>query len=181
MGRRIDVVLIIRNVIFVLEFKVGEKDFNQSAFDQVWDYALDLKNFHETSHINLIAPVLICTESKKSYAIISEMPHNDNLLLPIKTNEENLSSVISSVLQFAEGENINLDNWATGRYSPTPTIIEAAMSLYGGHQEETARTDPAAINIRNRISYFCLHRDDERNQVSPILGQLKMAAEDRKM
>jgi hypothetical protein len=71
MGRRIDVVLIIKNVIF--EFKVGEKDFNQSAFDQVWDYALDLKNFHETSHANLIAPVLICTESKKWYDIISEM------------------------------------------------------------------------------------------------------------
>ncbi len=146
MGRRIDVVLIIRNVIFVLEFKVGEKEFNQSAFDQVWDYALDLKNFHETSHINLIAPVLIATESKKCFAIISEMPHNDNLLLPIRTNEENLSSVISSVLEFTDGENINLDNWATGRYSPTPTIIEAAMSLYSGHQvEEITRSDAEAI------------------------------------
>src|SRR6185312_6217363 len=50
MGRRIDVVLIISNVIFVLEFKVGEKDFNQSAFDEVWDYALDLKNFHKMTH-----------------------------------------------------------------------------------------------------------------------------------
>jgi hypothetical protein len=139
MGRRIDVVLIIRNVIFVLEFKVGEKDFNQSAFDQVWDYALDLKNFHETSHINLIAPVLICTESKKSYAIISEMPHNDNLLFPIKTNEENLGSVINSVLEFTEGENINLDTWACGRYSPTSIIIEAAMSLYGGNQAENTK------------------------------------------
>ena len=29
MGRRIDVVLIIKNVIFVVEFKVGEKDFYQ--------------------------------------------------------------------------------------------------------------------------------------------------------
>jgi hypothetical protein len=76
------------------------------------------------------------------------MPHNDNLLLPIKTNEENLSCIIKSVLDFADGENINLDNWATGRYSPTPTIIEAAMSLYGGHQvEEIARTDAAAINL----------------------------------
>lgn len=148
MGRRIDVVSIIKNVIFVLEFKVGEKDFNQSAFDQVWDYALDLKNFHETSHINLIAPVLIATESKKSYSIISEMPHNDNLLLPIKTNEENLICIIKSVLDFAEGENINLDNWATGRYSPTPTIIEAAMSLYSGHGvEDIARKDLDAKNL----------------------------------
>ena len=56
MGRRIDVIVIIKNVIFILEFKVGEKDFLLSGIDQVLDYALDLKNFHETSHTHLIAP-----------------------------------------------------------------------------------------------------------------------------
>src|SRR6185437_6480492 len=148
MGRRIDVVLIIQNVIFVIEFKVGEKDFYQGAVDQVWDYALDLKNFHETSHVNLIAPVLVCTESKSAFSFIREMPHQDNLLFPIKTNEENLSAVIKTVLDFADGENINEDSWAGGRYSPTPTIIEAAMSLYSGHGvEEIARTDASAINL----------------------------------
>jgi len=123
MGRRIDVVVIIKNVIFVLEFKVGEKDFLQSAIDQVWDYALDLKNFHETSHFHLIAPILIATNSKKSFEFISEMPHNDNLLCPIKTNEDNLATIFKTVLDFADGENIELENWAKGRYSPTPTII----------------------------------------------------------
>lgn len=148
MGRRIDVVLIISNVIFVLEFKVGEKDFYQNAIDQVWDYALDLKNFHETSHDNLIAPILICTESKRPFCFVSEMPHNDNLLFPIKASEVNLHEVIKNVLAFADGENINQDTWATGRYAPTPTIIEAAMSLYGGHSvDEIARTDAGAKNL----------------------------------
>ena len=50
MGRRIDVVLLIDPVVFVVEFKVGEKCFDRAAIDQVWDYALDLKNFHEASH-----------------------------------------------------------------------------------------------------------------------------------
>ena len=50
MGQRIDAVVLIGPVIFVLEFKVGEKEFNSNAIDQVWDYALDLKNFHESSH-----------------------------------------------------------------------------------------------------------------------------------
>jgi hypothetical protein len=45
MGKRIDVVLLIGSVIFVLEFKVGERDFTSSALDQVCDYALDLKNW----------------------------------------------------------------------------------------------------------------------------------------
>src|SRR6478672_1768186 len=48
LGRRIDVVALIERVICVLEFKVNENEFNASAIDQVCDYALDLKNFHET-------------------------------------------------------------------------------------------------------------------------------------
>ena len=149
MGKRIDVLIIIRNVIFVLEFKVGEKDFFQNAIDQVWDYALDLKNFHETSHIHLIAPILIATDSKKSFSFISEMPHNDNLLFPIKTNVENLRQLLLIVsLNFADGENINTESWGYGRYSPTPTIIEAAMSLYSEHGvKEIYRKDASAINL----------------------------------
>src|SRR2546430_8415757 len=63
MGRRIDVVLVIGPVIFAIEFKVGEKAFDRSAIDQVWDYGLDLKNFHKASHDASIVPILIATEA----------------------------------------------------------------------------------------------------------------------
>src|SRR5690348_11020760 len=49
LGKRIDVLALIGPVLFVIEFKVGEKSFTGFALDQVYDYALDLKNFHETS------------------------------------------------------------------------------------------------------------------------------------
>lgn len=148
MGRRIDVVLIIKNVIFVLEFKVGEKEFLLNASDQVLDYSLDLKNFHETSHQHLIAPVLIATEAKDVISIVSPTPHNDNLLFTIKTNTVLLEEVIKDVLQFAEGEDINHDIWEAGRYSPTPTIIEAAMALYNGHNvAEITKSGAEATNL----------------------------------
>lgn len=63
LGRRIDVVALIGGVVFVLEFKVGDTQFHAHAIDQVWDYALDLKNFHETSHDRVIAPVLVATNA----------------------------------------------------------------------------------------------------------------------
>ena len=79
MGRRIDVVLLIGPVIFVLEFKVGEREFSTYALDQVCDYALDLKNFHDTSHEQYIAPVLIATNAKTAFPIIAVTPQNDRL------------------------------------------------------------------------------------------------------
>ncbi len=148
MGRRIDVILIIKNVIFVLEFKVGEKEYLLNAIDQVYDYSLDLKNFHETSHEHLIAPILIPTEARDMPSQINKTSHNDNLLIPIKTNPNSLRKVLENVLQFADGESIDSNIWALGRYSPTPTIIEAAIALFNNHSvKDISRNDASAINL----------------------------------
>lgn len=169
MGRRIDVVLIIKNVIFILEFKIGEIEFLSSAVDQVWDYSLDLKNFHETSHKHLIAPVLIATNVKSVITSVSTTSHDDKLLLPIKTNIEQLNTVIKSVLDFADGEIIDFTKWASGRYSPTPTIIEAAMALYNGHSvSEISRSDASAINLSQTsgaISDIILNAKENKQKV----------------
>ena len=152
MGQRIDAVLLIGSVIFVLEFKVGEKDYNSYAIDQVMDYALDLKNFHETSHEQYIAPILIATNAKHAYTTVSPTPHNDKLLYPIKSNVELLPEVIQNVLKFCDGQKIEKEDWENGHYKPTPTIIEAARALYFGHSvEEISRNDASAINISHNI------------------------------
>lgn len=148
MGQRIDVVLLISSVIFVLEFKVGEKEFTSYAIDQVMDYALDLKNFHETSHEQYVAPILIATNAKASFTTISLTPHNDKILCPIRCNTDLLLDVIKDVLNFCDGEKIEKEIWEGGYYKPTPTIIEAARALYFGHKvEEISRNDAEAINI----------------------------------
>lgn len=149
MGERIDVVLIIKNVVFVLEFKVGEKDYNRAAIDQVWDYALDLKNFHETSHNVLIAPILIPTESKRTYSVIAKTPKDDMLLEPIKSSPEQLAIVIDQVLEFKKDNySIAVEEWEGGAYRPTPTIVEAAMALYSGNSvEDIAKCEAGDINL----------------------------------
>ena len=149
MGRRIDVVLLIRSAIFVLEFKIEERNFPSYAIDQVYDYALDLKNFHETSHNHYIAPILIATRARRiSTYSISPTPHNDKLLFPITSNGEALNEAIDAVLRFADGPNIDIEKWESGRYQPTPNIIEAAMALYKGHSvNEISRSDASAINL----------------------------------
>jgi hypothetical protein len=148
MGRRIDAVLLIGPAIFVLEFKVGESHFTLDALDQVVDYALDLKYFHEPSHNRQIAPILIATKAKKVDLTVGPAPHGDGLFRPIRTDPQSLGSAIRAVLDCAVGAPIAAVDWEGGRYRPTPTIIEAALALYGGHSvADISHSDAGAINL----------------------------------
>jgi hypothetical protein len=148
LGKRIDVVLLVEHVIFVIEFKVGETEFTASATDQVFDYALDLKNFHETSHDKPIAPILVATRAKPRFVQVFSTAHNDGLLYPVHATPATLSQAIEAALAFCHGRRIDPEQWERGRYRPTPTIIEAAMALYGGHDvSEISRSDASAINL----------------------------------
>jgi hypothetical protein len=156
MGKRIDVVLLIGAVIFVLEFKVGESLFSACAVDQVWDYALDLKYFHESSHKQFIAPILVATNAKPVSAQIFMTPQDDKLLHPVKCNVERLGTVIGEVLCFCGGQLLDRSYWEAGRYCPTPTIVEAAMALYGGHAvADISRSDASAINLTETSQAIC--------------------------
>lgn len=132
-GRRIDVVLLIDHVLFVVEFKVGSDVFAAAAIDQVWDYALDLKNFHETSHAIAIAPILVATKSKNVLTPLKDTQHGDGVLLPICVSPDQLAPAIEELLKHCHGEKLNASDWELGRYRPTPTIIEAATALYSEH------------------------------------------------
>ena len=148
MGERADVILIIQHALFVLEFKVGQSKFLQSDIEQVFNYALDLKNFHETSHDCLIAPIIIPTEAQNVVTNISLTSHNDNLLFPILGSGYSLQQIIQKVLEFSDGSIIDSELWSGGRYSPTPTIIEAAIALYNNHSvSEISRSDSTAKNL----------------------------------
>jgi len=175
MGERIDVVLLIGAAIFVLEFKVGEKTFSSYGLDQVFDYALDLKNFHETSHSQYIAPILVATEAPPVEILPSTTPQNDKLLFPIKTNTQTLSTAIKAVLCFVDGETISAVDWEKGRYSPTPTIIEAAMALYKGHAvAEISRNDAGAINLHQTTEtiseVICGARENSQKAICFVTG-----------
>lgn len=148
MGRRIDVVLLIGPVVFVLEFKVGEGTFTRNAEDQVWDYALDLKNFHETSHQPYVAPILIATVATRPGSDVIPPSHEDRLFPTLKASPGSLNDVIEGVLKSAGEGSIERTVWEAGRYRPTPTIIEAALALYSRHSViEISRSDAGAMNL----------------------------------
>ena len=175
MGRRIDVLAIIKNTVFVIEFKVGESTFTRSALDQVWDYALDLKNFHEPSHVITIAPLLIATESDSGFSAVATSHHNDGVLLPIQVSPSSLKDCIEKVLWMSDGLAIDPLLWVSGRYKPTPTIVEAASALYGHHSvADLSRSDAGAKNLSvtsNAVSQLIRRvKDQHRKAICFITG-----------
>lgn len=145
MGKRVDNVLIINDLIFVLEFKVGDNQYQKHSIEQVVDYCLDLQNFHEGSHHEKLIPVLIST---KAEPIENVFKSEANLFEPLKANQQNLSAVINKTLLQSNGKQINTTDWENSIYKPTPTIIEAAQALYKGHNvKEISRHDAGAINL----------------------------------
>lgn len=148
MGRRIDAVLLVGSVVFVIEFKVGEMSFDRASIEQVWDYALDLKNFHAASHHVALIPVLLVTGAKRS-PIVGLRVDKDKVYRPIQVHPAGLRDAIDLALRTVCDDTIDHDGWATAPYRPTPTIVEAARSLYAQHSVEAiARYDAGARNLR---------------------------------
>lgn len=146
MGKRIDCVIISGAVIFAVEFKVGAALFERHAIDQIMDYALDLKNFHEQSHHRIVVPILVCTEAKETPTQFTL--YDDRVAKPICTNGHILAAIIDRVSRSTQENDIDASAWLASIYKPTPTIIEAAQALYRGHSvEDISRSDAGAINL----------------------------------
>lgn len=146
MGKRVDVILLIKGSVFVLEFKVGERKYSNYAIEQALDYSLDLKNFHEQSHHRHIIPIVVATEAPP---VQNNLAFYDDLVsYPLLANEHNIKSVLYKAVSILPEKTMDVLHWQESVYKPTPTIIEAAQALYKGHSVgEISRSDSGAINL----------------------------------
>ena len=155
LGKRVDVVLLLRGIVFCLEFKVGESKILEADVDQVLDYALDLKNFHKYSQDAIIAPILIATNYRSSSDTIQMSVYDDRVINPLVTGESGISRMIAAVLNKFPNENQIDPNWIISPYAPTPTIIEAAKSLYENHSvENITRHEADQVSTDRTIAYI---------------------------
>lgn len=155
LGKRIDVVLLLNGIVFCLEFKVGETKILESNIDQVLDYALDLKNFHKFSEDKVVVPILIATKYKESSTIIQKSIYDDRVVNPLITGEEGIADLIQEVLDYFPNEDPVNEKWIISPYAPTPTIIEAARTLYESHSvEDITRSEADDVTTDQTISYI---------------------------
>ena len=140
LGKRVDVILLVKGIVFTIEFKAGADSFLVNDKEQVWDYALDLKNFHEESRDRIIVPILVATAAKStdcSQDMLAFSYYNDHVYYPLLSNAKTLFPIIRRVLEETSPQSaIDVHDWVVSRYSPTPTIIQAASALYMNHSVE---------------------------------------------
>ena len=169
LGKRIDVVLLLNGIIFCIEFKVGESEIKVGDVDQVLDYALDLKNFHKYSEDKIIVPILVATRYGKSSSVIQSSIYDDRVLNPLMTGEQGITKLISDVLDRFPNESPVNENWIISPYAPTPTIIEAARTLYESHSvTDITRHEADKVTTDTTIDYLLdvIHKSKEKGEKS---------------
>ena len=155
LGKRIDVVLLLKGIIFCLEFKVGEAEIHEKDVDQVLDYALDLNNFHKYSQGKVIVPILIATKYKNASTEIMRSAYSDMVINPLVTGEDGIADLITLVVLKYPCESPVHMNWIISPYAPTPTIIEAARTLYESHSvEDITRHEADQVTTDKTIAYI---------------------------
>ena len=145
MGKRVDVVVLYRNIVFLLEFKCGDTEYRASTYDQVYDYALDIRNFQKESHNKLLVPIMVSTSAPEVENVICE---RDRIIKPLPCNARNIAQVIETVCAQYTEPDFDYIVWENSEYLPTPTIVEAAQALYRGHNvHDITRSDAGAENL----------------------------------
>ena len=149
LGKRIDVILLIRHMVFSLEFKNGKEIFTAQDAQQAEDYAVDIKNFHKESEDLYVCPILIATDAEKYSKPQSRGCYPDK---QIHLQRENIETLVPKITEISslygdDGE-IDFDKWFNSPYYPTPTIIAAAVEAYSSHNlSQIAQSEAGQENI----------------------------------
>lgn len=134
--RRIDLVVLAGAVVIVIESKVDADEFNSADRRQVEEYALDLRDFHSESLGRRILPILWSTAASAKADVAYPAIHpRSALVAPVaEIGADGLAAYLSEI-DIADPGRANLigETWDASLYKPVPNVIEAATSIFAGH------------------------------------------------
>lgn len=175
-GKRVDCVLLANGLVITIEFKCGATGFSPDAIEQVEDYCLDLRDFHQQSCGRVQVPLLVCTHASERTEPQDGI--TDSVAPTWLANATNLGQRIIDILDRYRPVNamaIDADSWDHSDYLPTPTIIESAQALYAGQNVREISRCHAGVHNLTRTSDTVIQaidaaRRDGRKLVCFITG-----------
>lgn len=172
-GGRIDCLIGLRGILFVLEFKTGEEQNADADKEQLEQYVIDLKNFHFESYDIPIAPIWVVPQAELAPVKVRK-PSNKQLLFEMATVcDTSIEDCFKQILsKDISREQIDMNNWLYSPYCPTSNIVDAARKLYANNKvedinrsdakgEDLIRTTKTLLDLidkakANREKYLCL-------------------------
>lgn len=146
-SRRADSIILVRDHIVCLEFKIGATTFQSSDVDQAVDYALCLRDFHAGSRNRLITPVL-CADRAPTTKLPVHLRYVEDVTSCVCINGGQIAEVLRRIHEKATGSQIDWRVFDASSYNPTPTIVTATRGLFAGHTvKEIGRSDADAGQI----------------------------------
>ena len=142
--RRIDVVVLTRRSVVLVELKVGATDFLGSDERQVEEYALDLRDFHAGSARLPILPCLWCTGADRVKGSLNLSPGVSRVH---HLGRDDLPGLLEQLVR-TESTSAPLvaEDWERAPYRPVPNVIQAATTLFAGHGvREITRADASNL------------------------------------
>lgn len=150
---RIDVVLLMDDVVYSLEFKNNERVFKDDDIDQAGGYGYALKNFYEINRNKYVVPILIATKAPDSICSEGADLGPDKLFTLFMGNVNKMEQYIDLVRNKYGSDVIyserDFENWIKSPFKPNPTIIQSARSIYMNNQvDEFFKFDAGEENLK---------------------------------
>ena len=99
--------------------------------------------------------VLVATKFNDVSTLVQESVYDDGVINPLVTGEGGLQNLIHLVLNKYPNESPVNNDWIISPYAPTPTIIEAARTLYESHSvEDIVRHEADDVATDATIAYI---------------------------
>ncbi len=161
-GLRMDCVLLGEGIVAVLEFKrsrVGAADR-----EQVTSYCVNLVEFHErTRELSsesgcIVAPILALTEGAVPPPApvarhFHRAPWSAVLRDPLVCDRRSLGQALQAALGARRSRTpIDGSAWLASRFSPSSTILDAAISLFGQHEVSAIAAHAAPVELIDRCT-----------------------------
>ncbi len=161
-GLRMDCVLLGNGLIVVIEFK--RSTLGAADREQVMNYAINLVEFHEETRRLVrdehcvIAPVLTLTTGAGNPKLNCKegflcAPWESIFAHPLECDSQTLHSTLCFALKQRRAIGaIDYERWLSARFSPSSSILDAAISLYGEHDVTAISTHAAPVELIDRCA-----------------------------
>ncbi len=155
-GLRIDCLLFAAGTIYVLEFK--RTKLQPADIDQIMQYCVSLLEFHEHTRFLAekenfnIVPILVLTEgranAKKNNLEFFEQNWPAILKRPLASNADRLHEALQTGQNLRKTSQLaDTDKWLNSEFSPSSTILDAALSLYGHHNVSAIKEHQTPLKV----------------------------------